>query len=38
MHGEVLNRSGRTGQIETRFVVDGQLRAIGHATLIEQSG
>ena len=38
MHGEVLNRSGRTGQIETRFVVDGRLCAIGQATLIEQSG
>jgi acyl-coenzyme A thioesterase PaaI-like protein len=37
MHGEVLNRSGRTGQIETRFVVDGRLCAIGQATLIEQS-
>jgi len=38
MHGEVLNRSGRTGQIETRFVVDGRLCAIGQVTLIEQSG
>ena len=38
MHGEVLNRSGRTGQIETRFVVDGRLCAIGQATLIEQTG
>jgi len=37
MHGEVLNRSGRTGQIETRFVVDGRLCAIGQATLIEVS-
>ena len=38
MHGEVLNRSGRTGYIETRFVVDGRLCAIGQATLIEQTG
>jgi hypothetical protein len=38
MHGEVLNRSGRTGQIETRFVVGGRLCAIGQTTLIEQSG
>jgi acyl-coenzyme A thioesterase PaaI-like protein len=35
MHGEVLNRSGRTGQVEVRFVVDGRLCAMGHATLIE---
>ena len=38
MHGEVLNRSGRTGHIEARFVTDGRLCAIGQATLIEQSG
>ena len=38
MHGEVLNRTGRTGQIETRFVVDDRLCAVGQATLIEQSG
>ena len=38
MHGQVLNRSGRTGYIETRFVANGRLCAFGQATLIEQTG
>jgi acyl-coenzyme A thioesterase PaaI-like protein len=37
MAGSMLHRSGRTGHIEVRFSdVDGTLRALAQATLIEQ--
>jgi acyl-coenzyme A thioesterase PaaI-like protein len=35
MHGEVLNRSGRTGHVEVRFIAHGKLCAVAQTTLIE---
>jgi acyl-coenzyme A thioesterase PaaI-like protein len=39
MEGTVLNKSGRTGHVEVRFLdTEGRLCALAQATLIEQRG